>query len=244
MHQQNTPTATTKSSFLISDIEAIILDVEGTTTPIDFVYKVLFPFASQHLESFITDAKNKELIASDLELLKKEFDADTGKPLTDFNPIEYLQYLISIDRKSPALKSLQGKIWEAGYKSGEIKGEVFDEIPDSLRRWRSSGYKTYIYSSGSVLAQKLLFGHSTKGNLQCDIFGHFDTGVGAKTDPTSYTNIANKILVAPEKCLFVSDAPAELKAAQQAGMKVLFSNRPGNIHKNEDNYPEVSTFDF
>jgi enolase-phosphatase E1 len=147
------------------------------------------------------------------------------------------------DKKSPSLKTIQGKIWESGFKSGELKGELFSDVPPALERWRSAGYKTYIYSSGSVLAQKLLFQFSVAGNLTCFLYGHFDTSVGAKVESYSYKLIAEKIYTTPDKILFISDAPKELNAAQKAGCSVLFSQREGNVYKNDGAFEEVSSFD-
>ena len=227
----------------INNIEAIVLDIEGTTTPIDFVYKVLFPYSSKRLVEFINDPNNKDNIAFDLQTLKTEFDADKECSIADYDPVTYLQYLIKIDRKSPALKSIQGKIWEEGFRSGEIKGELFSDVPRALERWRSAGYKTYIYSSGSVLAQKLLFQFSVAGNLTCFLYGHFDTSIGAKVDFDSYAKIASKIRVNPANILFISDAPKELDAATIAGLQTRFSNRPGNTFANTV-YQEITNFDF
>lgn len=224
--------------------EVILLDIEGTTSPIDFVYKTLFPFARERLENFLdSNSQDKELI-EDLIKLRNEYEIDQNpEKITNYSDLSYLESLMDQDKKSASLKSIQGKIWEEGFRSGKLKGELFPDVAPALERWRSSGYKCYIYSSGSVLAQKLLFQFSVNGNLTCFLYGHFDTAVGAKTEPSSYKSIAEKIYTEPNKILFISDAPKELDAAKTAGLQILFSNRPGNIHLNTDGYPEVYDFD-
>src|SRR5205823_401284 len=130
--------------------------------------------------------------------------------------------------KSTALKSIQGKIWDKGFANGELKGEVFPDVPSALRRWTEEGKKVYIFSSGSVLAQKLVFGHTQYGDLTKYLSGFFDTKTGPKREPQSYNTIAKKIGIAPNDILFLSDVPEELIAAQQAGMQTKLVVRPGN----------------
>ena len=133
------------------------------------------------------------------------------------------------DRKSPPLKALQGLIWKEGYRSGDILGEVFPDVPAALLRWSSSGRRVAIFSSGSVLAQQLLFRHSTAGDLAPFLSSYFDTLLGAKGDPASYTSIASALQLSPGQVLFVSDVPRELDAANMAGMQLRLSVRPGNV---------------
>ena len=207
----------------------------------------MFPYARKRLAQFIASVRTGSSVTekeNDLIKLKNEFEAETlpGKPQT-YEPLSYLEFLMDQDKKSPALKSIQGQIWEEGFKSGEIKGELFPDVPAALERWRSLGLKTYIYSSGSVLAQKLLFQFSVAGNLTCFLYAHFDTAVGAKIDSTSYQTIAKKIYTDPSQILFISDAPKELRAATAAGMQVRFSERPGNIYQNEDGWAVLRSFE-
>ena len=141
----------------------------------------------------------------------------------------YVEWLMDRDRKSPALKLLQGHIWRRGYESGELEGELFPDVAPAIRRWRASGVKVAIYSSGSVLAQRLLFGHTPGGDLTPEIDGFFDTGVGPKASSASYRHIATALGCAPAVLLFVSDSTKELDAAAEAGCRVALCVRPGNL---------------
>lgn len=207
----------------------LLLDIEGTTTPIDFVVRTLFPFARERMAAFVRSS----LDADDRAQLVEERRAETDAACPPFgsgagdDPTAYLLWLMSIDRKSRGLKSIQGKIWQAGYLDGSLRGEVYDDVPDAMRRWNERGGRCAIYSSGSVLAQRLLFRHSTAGDLTGLISDHFDTEVGGKREVHSYTTIADRLGVAPSACVFVSDIAAECDAAQQAGMVVRLAMRPG-----------------
>jgi enolase-phosphatase E1 len=222
-------------------VSVYLLDIEGTTTPIDFVAKVLFPYAAEHLSAYLEKHGDEP---ENLEALRILAEERAAEPLGDAPtaPIDYLQFLIRMDRKSPALKSIQGRIWAQGYASGELKGVVYPDVVAALRRWSDAGVPVYIYSSGSVLAQKLIFGHSDHGDLLPLIAGHFDTAVGAKVDPRSYATIAEKIGVSPGQITFVSDLVRELDAASAAGLGVLWSIRPGNAPAEAD-YPAITSFD-
>jgi enolase-phosphatase E1 len=174
------------------DVRAILLDIEGTTTPISFVHNVLFPYSQLHLESFLAQHAESPEVSSDIELLRAEHSADVSDgrqapPLVE----PYLHWLIKQDRKSPALKSLQGKIWQYGYRDGSLRSSVFADVPVAMQRWRKEGINVSIFSSGSVLAQKLLFAHTESGDLTKLIDSYFDTGVGKKTDSASYRENCN-----------------------------------------------------
>ena len=152
--------------------------------------------------------------------------------------------LMDQDSKAPALKELQGHIWEDGYHTGGLVGEVFDDVKPALERWRQQGVAVGIFSSGSVLAQKLLFRHSSAGDLTPLLHWHFDTAVGAKTSPDSYSRIAASIGESPSAVLFVSDIVAELDAARTAGMQTALSVRPGNAAVRDGHgHRPVQTFD-
>ncbi|EFX62405.1 hypothetical protein DAPPUDRAFT_68011, partial [Daphnia pulex] len=138
------------------------------------------------------------------------------------------------DRKMTALKQLQGHMWREGYSSGEIQGHLYEDVEEALKLWTSSGKKVYIYSSGSVEAQKLLFQHSVAGNLLQYFSGHFDTKIGLKIESASYQEISKSIAVAPDKILFLTDLPAEAIAANEAGVQVKLLVRPGNAPLNEE----------
>lgn len=218
-------------------IRAIITDIEGTTTDIQFVHEVLFPYARAHLPAYLQQHYTVPEIAQALQLLRSEANlADAG--VTQL--IEVLKQFIDQDRKSPALKFLQGMIWRHGYQSGQFKGHVYPDVQPALRRWHKQAIKLYVYSSGSVQAQQLLFGYSTEGDLTSLFSGYFDTGVGAKRQVLSYNTIATQLQLPAEQLLFLSDIEQELVAANQAGWHCLQlvreDARPSSI------YPWVSTF--
>ena len=223
-------------------LRAILLDIEGTTTPIAFVHDVLFSYARVHVREFL--AANPAV--DDIALLREEHAADVSEapPLT--NEIEsiaaYVEWLIKLDRKSTALKSLQGKIWREGYRDGSLKSQVFADVAPAFERWRERGLSISIFSSGSVLAQQLLFAHTEVGDLTPFIESYFDTKVGKKGEADSYRKIAEAMSLKPEQILFISDVVAELDAASKTGMKTLLSIRPGN-EPQEERYPSIRTFD-
>src|SRR5688500_9642896 len=144
------------------------------------------------------------------------------------------------DRKSTALKKLQGEIWQKGFENGSLRGEVFDDVPDALQRWEREGADVWIYSSGSVLAQRLLFSTTPYGDLTRFLKGFFDTTTGPKTEAASYAAIARAVGLPPEHITFVSDSPAELRAAEEAGLAVVCSVRPGNAPPPEHEYRVIT----
>jgi enolase-phosphatase E1 len=206
---------------------AILLDIEGTTTPIAFVYDVLFPYARAHVHDFLRDHPDADAIA----MLKREWAAEPAA--NDAPPpgdlATYIEWLMDRDRKSPGLKALQGLVWQRGYRDGTLKGEVFPDVPPALERWRKGGIRTAIYSSGSVLAQRLLFGTTSFGDLTPLLSGFFDTSSGVKTSAESYRRIAMALDCPLENMLFVSDVTAELDAAREARCDVRLCIRPGNV---------------
>lgn len=222
------------------NLRAILLDIEGTTTPIAFVHDVLFSYARDHVREFL--AANPA--ADDIALLREEHAVESdAPPLT--NEIEsiaaYVEWLIKLDRKSTALKSLQGKIWRQGYQDGSLQSQVYADVAPAFERWRERGWRISIFSSGSVLAQQLLFAHTEAGDLTPFIDSYFDTTVGKKGEADSYRKIAEAMGLAPHEILFVSDVVAELAAASEAGMKTILSIRPGNSPQQQ--YPSIRSFD-
>ena len=196
-------------------IRAILTDIEGTTSSISFVKDVLFPYAREHIERFVLghaeDAEVRRLLA--------DVGAECGRPLDDHEAILALVRWIDEDRKLTPLKALQGLIWEEGYRNGDFHGHVYPEVPRKLHEWRERGLALYIYSSGSVHAQKLLFAHTEYGDLTPLFSGYFDTRVGAKQETGSYRAIAGQMGFPAHEILFLSDIGAELDAARQAGFK-------------------------
>ena len=230
---------------------AIVLDIEGTTTPISFVYDVLFPYARARVTPFLRDRAASPQIRQLLEALYREYQDDVARRhdppcwhmierLND--AVAYVHWLMDRDCKSTPLKTLQGEIWQDGYRAGELKGAVFDDVPKALERWSERGRRIAIFSSGSVLAQKLLFANSTAGDLTGFISAYFDTTLGSKTESESYRRIAAAIGSPAPSMAFVSDVTKELAAARAAGMHALLSVRPGNTPQDEGGqYPQIRT---
>ena len=207
-------------------IRAFLLDIEGTTTPLSFVHDVLFPYARENFKTFLEGTHD---LVADFERLEKEHrnDVETGNeppPLVE----PYVYWLMDQDRKSPALKSLQGKIWESGYDDAALLSTVFEDVPRAFERWHANGQSVNIFSSGSVLAQQLLFKHTNTGDLTTYIGHYFDTGVGKKTERASYERILEQLQLSGAEVHFVSDIVGELDAAADAGMKTSLCVRPGN----------------
>lgn len=236
-------------------IRSILLDVEGTTTPISFVYDVLIPYASKNLERYVREHSRDDAFRAVVAELYNQREADKTRvsDVPDWSNdteraeiasiVAYCRWLMARDSKAFALKSLQGKIWQQGYRSGELKGQVFEDVPRALKGWRQQERRTYIYSSGSVLAQKLIFSNSNHGDLTPLLNGFFDTSVGAKHESSSYGRIAAELDLNGEQVLFISDATKELNAARAAGMQTVFSMRPGNLEVNISEYDSIQSFD-
>jgi len=217
--------------------KGILLDIEGTTTPITFVYDVLFPYARAHAHDFLDDETQRAL--------KLEYDADVARGLSppwSSTGLTYVHWLMDQDRKSTALKTLQGKVWQEGYRRGELHGEVFDDVPVALKNWNAARLDVRIYSSGSVLAQKLLFSTTRYGDLTRYLNGYFDTTTGPKTEPSSYSAIASAFGVSASEILFVSDVTRELNAAVASGFAVLLSVRPRNPAQPSHPYRSITSF--
>lgn len=237
----------------MEQVEAILLDIEGTTTPVNFVFEVLFPFARDRVETFLTAHGQEEAVQADLALLWEEYEADREQPgqersLPNWNgdnptdAVPYLHYLIAADRKSTGLKSLQGKIWDQGYQDGTLRSVVFDDVKPAFERWTQAGKQLHIFSSGSIQAQKLLFRHTEVGDLTGYLSGYFDTTTGSKREANSYREIAKAIGIPAPHILFISDVTAELQAAQTAGMQTLFSTRPGNHSSDSEGFRAIESF--
>ncbi len=235
------------------NVSAILLDIEGTTTPIEFVYEVLFPFAHQHARDFIRQHRKSADVQADIAALRLEYLADSERGSetpawqddSDDSWLEsvtaYVHWQMKLDRKSTALKSLQGKIWEAGYLSGRLLGQVYPDVPAAFARWRKQEKQIYIYSSGSILAQKLLFAHASDGDLSGYINDYFDTTTGAKTAPASYHAIAERVALPAREILFLSDVTAELDAAREADVRTTLCVRPGNTEVKSTTHPIVKS---
>jgi enolase-phosphatase E1 len=218
-----------------SPFRSVLLDIEGTTSPISFVYETLFPYAREHLGSFLHEHSSDPAVTSIFEELKSANLNDVPEgapPITGRDLLQeitdYLVWLMDRDRKTAPLKALQGLIWEQGFSQGELQSEIFADVPACLHQWHEAGLQIAIYSSGSVLAQKMVFRYTPYGDLTNLISGYFDTGFGPKKQPQSYQRIVADLQVAAEQVMFVSDIAEELEAARTAGLGTALSIRPGN----------------
>ncbi len=216
---------------IVFDGRGILLDVEGTTSSISFVYDVLFVHAKRHVGDFLAarcgdpDVRAAAMgLATTAGLPAETVDSAEGVSRLAMVALD----LMSRDVKDTALKALQGMIWRGGYESGEIRAHVFDDVPPALAQWADSGLDVRIYSSGSIEAQRLFFAHTAHGDLTRHLRGHYDTTTGPKREEASYAAIAADMGLEPRQILFVSDVGAELDAAKTAGMATALAVRPGN----------------
>jgi enolase-phosphatase E1 len=236
-------------------IRVVLLDIEGTTTPIDFVYRTLFPYASRKVESFLREHAEEAEIYSLIQDLRSQRGLDERQGLRPpawsrdsaeavlRSSVAYVQWLIGRDSKCTALKTLQGKIWQEGFASGELHGQVYADVPPAFARWRRQQRKIYIYSSGSVLAQQNLFRTVVSGDLTPQIAGYFDTKIGVKTDIESYKSISGSVGLPACEFLFLSDAAKEIDAARAAGMQAILCNRNAGVSAGVSRDQVIHSFD-
>ncbi|WP_165676734.1 acireductone synthase [Metapseudomonas otitidis] len=205
-------------------IKAILTDIEGTTSAVSFVFDVLFPYAARHLPGFVSEHAAEPAVAEQLEAVRRE----SGEPEASVERVvAILLEWIAEDRKATPLKALQGMVWEQGYRAGQLKGHVYPDAVEALRRWHAEGYRLYVYSSGSIQAQKLIFGCSEAGDLSLLFSGYFDTTCGPKREAGSYRRIVEAIGLSAEEVLFLSDVVQELDAAREAGLPTIGLAREG-----------------
>ena len=230
--------------------QVVLLDIEGTTTPISFVHDVLFPFAREHVKQHLLDTWDTEETTQDVkDLLQqaREDGEEEGQVTAQVDSlVQYIHRCMDGDRKVTALKQLQGHVWRAGYHSGQLKGDLFPDVVPFLQGCAAASIPVCIYSSGSVAAQKLLFGHSAQGgDLLPLLHAHFDTTVGGKREADSYRKICAHLEVPPEAVIFLTDIFEEAEAAAQAGCLPVLSVRPGNAPLSEgqsNSFPFVEEF--
>ncbi|MEB3166189.1 MAG: acireductone synthase [Cyanobacteriota bacterium] len=231
----------------------VLLDIEGTTCPVTFVSETLFPYASRNLENLIASCGDdlsvqallhevEEAWSSDPDPQAIELRIQSANSPPQLSCLAYLRWLIEKDRKLPALKELQGMVWERGYASGDLQAPLFADVPPALLRWQAAGISLAVYSSGSIAAQKLLYAHTAAGDLRACFRCWFDTRTGSKREASSYRTIATQLACEPGSIQFISDIKAELDAAHAAGMQVLFSQREGNPEQDPGPYPVIRTF--
>lgn len=222
-------------------VKAILTDIEGTTSAVSFVFDVLFPYAAEHLPEFVRSHAQEPQLVQVLDAVREESgetDADTQRV------IEILLQWIAEDRKATPLKALQGMIWAQGYANGQLKGHVYPDAVEALTRWKQQGYQLYVYSSGSIQAQKLIFGCSVAGDLSSLFSGYFDTTTGPKREVASYQRIAQSIGLPADEIMFLSDIVEELDAAQQAGMQTIGLVRAGGELAGHANVASFAVIDL
>ncbi|MEM9944111.1 MAG: acireductone synthase [Planctomycetota bacterium] len=219
-----------------ANVKGILLDIEGTTSSISFVYDVMFPFIRQHVASFLDSHWSDESLQSCLPLLAVDLEQGSveswlgsdGPKSQRQKVVDGVIGLMDADVKATGLKQLQGLVWKSGFHSGEMVAHLFDDVAPAIQSWHQSGLDISIYSSGSISAQKLFFGHTVAGDLLDCFQGHYDTTTGPKKETESYQQIAESFGLPASQILFVSDVVDELKAASAAGLQTALSNRPGN----------------
>lgn len=206
-------------------IRAIVTDIEGTTSSLSFVKDVLFPYARQRIGAFVREQAAQPDVRTQLAAVSKS----VGRALSDDEAVAQLVRWIDEDKKITPLKALQGMIWEAGYRQGDFQGHVYDDAVRYLRAWKDQGLALYVFSSGSVHAQKLLFGYSTFGDLTPLFSGYFDTAIGAKRETDAYRHISRSVGIPTDEILFLSDIREELDAALAAGLRTGWLVRDGAL---------------
>lgn len=230
----------------------VLLDIEGTTSSIRFVYDEMFPYVRQHLASFLKREWESEdvqsclpLLANDLgheslaQWIRADEEAEVQQSLVTAGVIQ----LMDGDVKATGLKQLQGLIWKDGFHSGQLVAHLYNDVAPAIRNWKEAGQDIRIYSSGSIAAQKLFFGHSVAGDLLHLFSSHYDTTTGSKKEAESYRKIAGDFDLPPSDILFISDVAEELQAACTAGMQTLLSIRPGNKPQGENhNFRTITQF--
>ncbi|WP_022948024.1 acireductone synthase [Methylohalobius crimeensis] len=218
-------------------IRAVVTDIEGTTSSLQFVKDVLFPYARERLANYVRVHQDDPQVVPLLEEVRRL----AGQSLGLEEIIGQLLAWSDADEKVPPLKALQGLIWETGYRQGDFQGHVYPDAVAQLKAWHDAGICLYVFSSGSVAAQKLLFGHTRWGDLTPLFSGFFDTRIGPKRDPESYRKIAAEIDLKSQQILFLSDVKQELEAADVAGMKPIWLVREGHL-ESDGGYRKIGDF--
>ncbi len=234
-----------------NDVGCVLLDIEGTTSSIRFVHDVMFPHVREHLVEFLESNWTTPELQECLSLLATDLGhASTEAWLPPGTPAELREQvcrsvieMMDQDRKATGLKQLQGLIWKDGFTSGQLVAPLYDDVLPALQAWRDDHIELRIYSSGSVAAQRLFFGHTIHGNL-LDLFaGHYDTTIGSKKDADSYRRIVDDIGKPASSVVFISDVVDELAAAEQAGLQTVLSARPDNPAQPPHGFDAIERFD-
>ncbi|CAI5451570.1 unnamed protein product [Caenorhabditis angaria] len=226
--------------------KALLLDIEGTITSISFVKDELFPYAFDNVDKYIEEHYDEpalQIVLEDLRQLAREQSQHDASVVRVREPkqnciddvAKNVRHWIKRDKKLTPMKALQGLIWEEAYKRGKVEGHLYPDVLPVLKKLHDENLPIYIYSSGSVHAQKLLFGYSIEGDITNILSGYFDTRIGLKGSSESYTAISQKINIAPNEILFLTDVPAEAEAAKTAGLQTFLVSRPGNANLSDEN---------
>ncbi|MFD5145801.1 acireductone synthase [Streptomyces sp. NPDC058401] len=224
-------------------VDGVVLDIEGTTSSTGFVVDVLYPYARERFTALIAERSGEPEVARALVQVR----AELGEP--DADPariVEALNAWLDEDRKATPLKTLQGLLWAEGFARGELVSHFYADVVPALRRWHAAGAALYVYSSGSVAAQRAWFGHSAEGDLRALVSGWYDTeNAGPKQEPGSFRTIAADTGISPDRLLFLSDRAGELDAARAAGWRVVGVRRPGEPYYEQgvQDHPEARTFE-
>lgn len=228
----------------------ILLDIEGTVSPLAYVHEVMFPYAREHVAEFLTDHWEQPKTMSALEQMAVDAGHSTFIEWCPMEPgsgnasawvVAQVHRLMVEDAKLTGLKQLQGLIWEQGFRTGALCATLFDDVAECLHSWHAKGRDLRIYSSGSVQAQQLFFQHTQAGDLSGLVSGWYDTRTGGKRDPSSYSAIVEDTGCAPEEVLFVSDVVEELDAARAVNVKTALAIRPGNRETEAMQHPRIQT---
>ncbi|QDU88201.1 Enolase-phosphatase E1 [Pirellulimonas nuda] len=231
-------------------VQGVLLDVEGTTSAVAYVYDVMFPYARQGMQGYLDTNWGSESLAEAAEQVARDAghaSLDAWRHASGSDPqrlvLDEAIRLMDADVKATGLKQLQGLVWQSGFESGELRAHVFPDVPPALAAWRAAGVDVRVYSSGSIHAQRLFFGHSEAGDLLPQLSGHYDTTTGPKREAASYAQIAADWGLPAAGVLFLSDIVAELDAASTAGMQTALVVRPGNAAVEPGHgHPVVETF--
>ncbi len=230
----------------------ILLDIEGTTSSVSFVYDVMFPFVRRELDKYLSTNWDSAALNEVCDLIAKDAgyesfvawcggETEVGKR-QQLIRAEVLR-LMDGDVKATGLKALQGLIWRSGFESGEMRAHIYDDVLPAIQAWNDAEYDVRIFSSGSIAAQKLFFGHTAVGNMLHLFRGHYDTTIGPKKEAASYQAIAKDFSLPPAQILFLSDVPDELEAARAAGLQTGLCKRPGNAKVAAGHgHPEITSF--
>jgi len=210
----------------LENIRFILTDIEGTTTSVSFVYESLFPYFRTNIAKLKKMESDASVQAAFLDVVK--LAAEEGKNLNSTDEIiQQLEEWSRADKKITPLKELQGLLWKEGYVSGELKGHVYSDVAPALKEWKLKGIDLGVFSSGSIAAQKLIFGYSEAGDLTAYLTAYFDTTTGGKRAIETYVLIAKELALNPQQILFLSDIKEELEAAENAGYQTIQLVRPG-----------------